>query len=117
MRAAVIASALCLSACGLDTVPDGPPNFQAGYQDGCYTGYAAAGMTLLFKFTRDVEAYDQDAIYRQGWDAGYQYCHSQQSVMNNMPAPDDDDVDRSRRNDTVTLPPSESPVALPSEVP
>ena len=107
MRLVALPSAFLLAACGLDTVPDGPPNFQAGYKDGCETGYAGGGMTLFFKFTRDVEAYDQDALYRQGWEAGFQYCNSQQNTLNSMPAPDGDEAPR--RDDAVTGAPYDEP--------
>jgi len=101
MRVLVISAALLLASCGINSTPEGPPNFRAGWDAGCQSGYAAAGMVLFFRFTRDIEAYDTDSIYRQGWDAGYQHCHSQQSVLNNLPAPEPEER---RTDDPVVAP-------------
>jgi hypothetical protein len=70
-----------LSACvptpsGLTRNPDGPPDFVNGYHDGCDSGLAAFGNTYyktFYKFTKRFENED-DELYQNGWEKGYQYC-------------------------------------------
>lgn len=59
-----------------------PPEFQAGYSDGCRTGYAASGGASVF--SKDAVRYSKDSLYRQGWDDGYAVCHSKGVERNRM---------------------------------
>lgn len=51
-----------------------PPVYKRGYQDGCNSGYAAAGSLFSGKHAKDVNAYLGDKQYKVGWDDGFARC-------------------------------------------
>jgi hypothetical protein len=56
--------------------PDGPPEYQLGWHDGCDTGISAEGnwrMKLLFGFKKRPEMSVSDQ-YKTGWNEGFTYC-------------------------------------------
>jgi hypothetical protein len=52
-----------------------PQEYKQGYAAGCNSGYVAAGHPY-YKFTKDVEAYAANGLYKQGWDDGKDVCKS-----------------------------------------
>ena len=66
MRPIVLAVMLVLAACG------GNP-YQAGYVQGCDSGYVDAQRQDMY--AKDENQYRTDADYRAGWDAGYERCY------------------------------------------
>jgi hypothetical protein len=60
------------------TVPDGPPEYVRGYNDGCDSGIGAAGgiwYKYWYGFRRDPVMLD-NPLYKQGWNEGFSYCRS-----------------------------------------
>ena len=56
-------------------VPPGPLSYRQGYRDGCDCGYVAAGHPY-YKYRKDVYRYQDESLYKQGWDDGYDMCKS-----------------------------------------
>lgn len=50
-----------------------PPEYKAGYGDGCDSGYVAAGHPY-YRFAKDVVRFGNDALYKQGWEDGFSVC-------------------------------------------
>jgi hypothetical protein len=51
------------------------PDYRAGYQDGCNSGYGqGADKTQDAAFVRDEEAYRTNKAYRTGWGMGRSAC-------------------------------------------
>jgi len=57
--------------------PEGPPEFQLGWEDGCDTGLSAqdkdAFYSLIYGYKKRPEMLDND-WYTKGWSEGFQYC-------------------------------------------
>jgi hypothetical protein len=56
--------------------PEGPAEYQLGWQDGCDTGLSAQGNYLYrfaFGFKKRPEMGENDQ-YKQGWNEGFTYC-------------------------------------------
>lgn len=56
--------------------PDGPPEYQLGWQDGCDTGLSAQGdyrYRAVFGFKKRPEMHDNE-FYKSGWNEGFSYC-------------------------------------------
>lgn len=56
--------------------PQGPPEYQLGWQDGCDSGMSAEGewsYKLMFGFKKRPEMSANDQ-YKQGWNEGFTYC-------------------------------------------
>ena len=56
------------------------PNYSHGYEDGCSSGRKAGG-SMLDQFTKNVQQYDSNYKYREGWDDGYKVCHSEERQL------------------------------------
>ena len=56
------------------------PNYSHGYEDGCSSGRKAGG-SMLDQFTKNVQQYDSNHKYKEGWDDGYQVCHSEEKQL------------------------------------
>lgn len=72
-----------VAACTFEAdVPEGPPNWQHGYRDGCESGVYAAGYRRFpsTSFRKDHALYKSDAEYKQGWDEGYFECNRSSHV-------------------------------------
>ena len=76
----IVATVLLLSACRPLSLywikPEGPAEYQLGWQDGCDTGLSAqSGMFFKarygFKKRPEMGAND---LYKQGWNEGFTYC-------------------------------------------
>ena len=50
-----------------------PVEYRVGFQSGCDSGSVSAG-NRAYTFKKDVVRYDVDALYKQGWDDGYNRC-------------------------------------------
>ena len=59
---------------------DQPPAYKEGYMAGCNSGYVAAGHPY-YKFTKDVSRYQDDSLYKQGWNDGYGVCKGQYDAI------------------------------------
>ncbi len=55
-------------------------SYSQGYEDGCETGRKAAG-ALFVDFNKDVNRFNRETKYRQGWGDGYEVCRSEQIQM------------------------------------
>ncbi len=56
--------------------PDGPPEYQLGWQDGCDTGLSAQGdyrYRAIYGFKKRQEMLEND-LYKNGWNEGFTYC-------------------------------------------
>lgn len=66
-----------LQGFGLPHPPqEGPPEYIAGWRDGCETGmtaYSSDYMRTRYKTAIDTTQV-QNAIYRRGWEVGQRYC-------------------------------------------
>jgi hypothetical protein len=74
-----VISVMALGACSTNSalfrgnIPSGPPDFQAGWADGCDSGTHDAGNPWYLS-KRDWNAYQTDSAYKRGWDEGHQTC-------------------------------------------
>lgn len=56
--------------------PEGPPEYQLGWQDGCDSGLSAEGDYIykaMFNFKKRPEMSESEP-YKQGWGEGFTYC-------------------------------------------
>lgn len=71
----VAATASCKTT-GAGDVPAGPPDFQAGYSDGCDSGYGDAGRRGMEDvFVKDKVKFNNNQDYHEGWLQGYAACY------------------------------------------
>ena len=80
MRAYAVLVALIVAGCATQSTPPGPPGYQVGYAHGCDSGYREAGHPY-YTAKRDWNAYQSDALYRQGFDEGRGACFAQYSRL------------------------------------
>ncbi len=55
---------------------EGPPEYVAGYEDGCDSGISAGGtimQRITHPFKKDPEKLD-NSLYKMGWNEGFSYC-------------------------------------------
>ena len=62
-------SGVVLAACG--------NGYQAGYAQGCMSGYVDANKADMY--AKDEERFRTDAVYRKGWQTGYDKCYEEGS--------------------------------------
>lgn len=73
-----------LAACATDLVnpqipPPGPPAFEEGYVDGCYSGFTDAGRDgYQQSYRKDTVRYARETDYKQGWGQGYAACFEEE---------------------------------------
>lgn len=53
---------------------------QEGFDDGCHSGYKAAG-SLFDEFKKDISRFNSDKKYAQGWSDGFRQCESEQEAI------------------------------------
>ena len=61
---------------GMGDTPDGTPEFQAGWDDGCESGLSAYGGSrykAAYSFKQNVDLLDDPEYYR-AWKDAYTYC-------------------------------------------
>ncbi len=56
------------------------PVYAEGFQDGCGSGENAAG-SIADQFKKDVQSYNDNSDYRQGWNDGYKQCKAKQDAF------------------------------------
>jgi len=78
--AAIGATAILLGGCASTTenmISQGyGPSYAQGYDNGCVSGKNAAG-SMFDQFTKNVNRYNRDVKYMQGWNDGFRTCKSQ----------------------------------------
>ena len=52
-----------------------PAQYKKGFRAGCNSGYAAAGNPYN-KFTKNLNLYKNEELYKNGWDDGFIFCKS-----------------------------------------
>ena len=50
-----------------------PIEYKQGFRAGCDSGYVAAGHPY-YRFSKDVVRYQNNDLYRQGWNDGFSVC-------------------------------------------
>ena len=53
-----------------------PPAYIDGHVEGCSSGTAAAG-NPYYRFAKNVQRFESDKLYVQGWNDGFAVCKSQ----------------------------------------
>lgn len=61
-------------------MPDAPPAYRAAYDDGCASGYVAAGHPW-YRYQKNLAAYEAGGQYRAGWDDGFRVCQGRYSSL------------------------------------
>jgi len=56
------------------------PDYSQGYGDGCTSGKKAGG-SMFDKFKKNVDKYDNNHKYREGWEDGYKECKSEEKQL------------------------------------
>ncbi len=58
-------------------VPDGPPEFQAGWRDGCRTGLATGkySNSAVYSPTFGSGIYQHDKVYQKAWSSAFYTCY------------------------------------------
>ena len=87
----IVASLLAFAGCrplmlqGIN--PEGPAEYQLGWQDGCDTGLSADSpmfYKLMYGFKKRPEMGAND-LYKQGWNEGFTYCRFSHGATANGP--------------------------------
>lgn len=74
---ALLLAGLSLAGCQSATPQlsdDYPPEYTAGFGDGCASGRQAGG--ALTQFRKDVPRYLGQPLYAEGWNDGYRQCQA-----------------------------------------
>jgi hypothetical protein len=68
-------------------VPEGPPEYRAGWHDGCSTALSAGGFTSgkFHKLTFGGGTYTHDPAYQGAWTAGWYACVTQAGDYQSLP--------------------------------
>lgn len=76
--------AIFLAGCAtaLSETPDGPIPYREGFQDGCDSGYQAAGH-IYYHWKKSVERFEADKLYASGWQDGYDKCKTSYMAIRN----------------------------------
>ena len=64
--------------------PEGPAEYQLGWQDGCDTGLSADSAMfykMMYGFKKRPEMGAND-LYKQGWNEGFTYCRFTSGAIN-----------------------------------
>jgi len=56
------------------------PSYSKGYGDGCESGKKAGG-GMFNDFRKNVDRYDRDYKYREGWEDGYRECKGEEKAL------------------------------------
>lgn len=57
-----------------------PAEYIDGYVEGCDSGYHAADVPY-HRFTKDLERFQSDQLYRDGWNDGFNNCKKEQESV------------------------------------
>ncbi len=55
-------------------------SYADGFEDGCHSGKKAGG-SLFDQFKKDVDRFNNDSKYGQGWSDGFRQCESEQEAQ------------------------------------
>jgi hypothetical protein len=57
-------------------VPPGPPEFQAGWHNGCSSAFSAGGFAAgkFYKLSMGTGIYQHDPVYQSAWQSGWFAC-------------------------------------------
>jgi len=56
------------------------PSYSKGYEDGCESGKKAGG-GMFNDFRKNVDRYDEDRKYREGWEDGFRQCKGEEKAL------------------------------------
>ena len=57
-----------------------PLAYDDGFDDGCHSGNKAGG-SLFDQFKKDVNRFENDSQYAQGWSDGFRQCETEQEAL------------------------------------
>ncbi|GDY25324.1 hypothetical protein [Agarivorans sp. Toyoura001] len=57
-----------------------PVDYADGFEDGCHSGHQAGG-SLFDQFKKDINRFEQQKQYAQGWSDGFRQCESQEEAL------------------------------------
>ncbi len=57
-----------------------PASYAAGFEDGCHSGKKAGG-SMFDQFRKDVNRFESDPKYAQGWSDGFRECESEEEAQ------------------------------------
>ena len=57
-----------------------PLAYVEGFDDGCHSGNKAGG-SLFDQFTKDVNRFESEKQYAQGWSDGFRQCETEQEAL------------------------------------
>jgi hypothetical protein len=57
-----------------------PLAYADGFDDGCHSGKKAGG-SLFDQFKKDVNRFEKDSQYAQGWSDGFRQCETEQEAL------------------------------------
>lgn len=68
-------------------VPDGPPEYQAGWHDGCSTALSLGGFhaAKMHKLTLGDGTFQHDPVYQGAWSSGWFACAVQAGDYTGLP--------------------------------
>lgn len=68
-------------------VPDGPPEYQAGWHDGCSTALSLGGFhaAKMHKLTLGDGTFQHDPVYQSAWSSGWFACAVQAGDYTGLP--------------------------------
>ena len=67
-------------------VPAGPPEFQAGWHDGCSSAFSAGGFLAgkFHKLSMGTGIYQHDSAYQSAWSSGWFACSIRAGSFTNL---------------------------------
>ncbi|WP_145991695.1 MULTISPECIES: hypothetical protein [unclassified Shewanella] len=77
--AIVFSLSACVSQHDLMVEKGFPLPYADGFDDGCHSGNKAAG-SLFDEFKKDVNRFNSDKQYGQGWSDGFRQCETEQEA-------------------------------------
>jgi len=84
MGATMLAGLLALGGCAstAETMQQKGygPSYSKGYGDGCESGKKAGG-GMFNEFRKNVDRYDSDHKYHEGWEDGYRQCKGEEKEL------------------------------------
>ena len=80
----IIVSTLLLTGCATTSETmkaDGyPASYADGFEDGCHSGKKAGG-SYFDQFKKDINRFNTDKEYAQGWSDSYRQCETEQEAL------------------------------------
>ena len=80
----------CFQPLGMGNIeiPAGPPEFQAGWHDGCASALTAGGFAAgrFYKFGMGSGIYQHDPVYQSSWSSGWFACVTRSGAYTGFPS-------------------------------